>query len=129
MTYSPSCQNGVRTLSARFHFLLLVFSVKVMRHKGWKKSVEKAWPQALGGALNSALLLRFVLGPTHHSLKKRCARLDRGRLFAAAGLDFDVDVHEGHGRRRDTGNAGGLANGPGADLRELFLHFAGEAAD
>jgi hypothetical protein len=55
--------------------------------------------------------------------------LKRGGLFAATGLDFDVDVHQRDGGRRDARNARGVAQGARADFEEFLLHLAGEAAD
>ena len=55
--------------------------------------------------------------------------LDCRGLVAAAGLDFDVHVDQRDGGGRDSGNARGLGEGAGAHLGQLFLHFAGKAAD
>ena len=55
--------------------------------------------------------------------------LERRGLVAAAGLDFDIDVHQRHGGRRYAWNARRLANGAWADVGEFFLHLAREAAD
>src|SRR5215469_10140265 len=55
--------------------------------------------------------------------------LQGGSLFAAAGLDFDVDVHERNGRGGHAGNTRGVAEGARSDLEKFFLHLARQAAD
>ena len=57
------------------------------------------------------------------------ASLQGGGLFAAAGLELDVDVHERDRGRSDSGNAGGVAESARTNFEELFLHLAREAAD
>src|SRR6516225_1053236 len=62
----------------------------------------------------------------------RCVRpheLESSSLFAAASLQFDIDVDQRNRGWRDAGDAGGVAEGAGADFQELLLHFAREAAD
>src|ERR1019366_1644449 len=49
-----------------------------------------------------------------------------GRMLARLNLDVHVDQRDGG--RRDAGNAAGLAQGAGADARQLFIHLARQAA-
>src|SRR6516165_7933897 len=52
---------------------------------------------------------------------------DSGLLFAPR-LNLDIDIHQGDGRRGDTGNSGSLRQSPWSDLTKFFPHFAGKAA-
>ena len=55
-------------------------------------------------------------------------RLLRIVLIAALGLDFDVDIHQRHGGRRHSWNAGGMTQSLRADFPQRLLHFSGKAA-
>ena len=55
--------------------------------------------------------------------------LYRRYLFAAFGLNLDVDVHQGHCSWGHTRNAGGVGQGARSYLQQGLLHFAGEATD
>src|SRR5580692_11336959 len=54
-----------------------------------------------------------------------CGDLERRRLLAAPGLDFDVDVHQGNGGGCHPGNIRRVRQCARANFEQFFLHLAG----
>src|SRR5207248_9677341 len=51
------------------------------------------------------------------------------RLLKSSRLDFNVNIDQRDGCRRDARNARGLRQGARTDVLQLLLHFAREPAD
>lgn len=85
---------------------------------GFRFTTEDTDEEVLRYAQDFGMQLPLLLAP-HKRLN----------LFATARLNFDVDVDERHRCRGDAREAGGMAQGAGADLDEFLLHLAGETAD
>src|SRR5579859_107436 len=71
----------------------------------------------------------YRASPSNARHQRVFAELDRRRLLVPPRLDFDIDVNQRNGRRRDTGNARSLRQGARADTLQFFVHLTGEAAD